>query len=238
MESSSKGKLFLIPTVISAGTERKVIAPIILESLKTINYFLVEEVRTARRYLSSLNIYESIEDLQFQVLNKDTKEEALEKFFEPVLSGHNLGILSESGCPGVADPGAIAVNYAHRKKIKVIPIVGPSSLLLALMASGLNGQQFAFHGYLPIDAKEAARKIKELEKESELKNQTQIFIETPYRNNQIVKHLTGSLKGDTQLCIAVDLTGENEFVETKLASAWKKNMPLLPKEPAVFLFLA
>jgi len=238
MESSSKGKLFLIPTVISVGTERKVIAPIILESLKTINYFLVEEVRTARRYLSSLKIYESIEDLQFQVLNKDTKEEALEKFFEPVLSGHNLGILSESGCPGVADPGAIAVNYAHRKKIKVIPIVGPSSLLLALMASGLNGQQFAFHGYLPIDAKEAVRKIKELEKESELKNQTQIFIETPYRNNQIVKHLTGSLKGDTQLCIAVDLTGENEFVETKLASAWKKNMPLLPKEPAVFLFLA
>jgi len=234
----SVGNLFLIPTIISEGTEREVTPPIVLEKLKSIRHFLAEDVRTARRYLSSLKIYESIESLNFSVLNKDTKETEIEKMFAPVFSGEHLGVLSESGCPGVADPGSLAVNFAHRKKITVIPLVGPSSILLALMASGLNGQQFAFHGYLPIDPKECSQKIKALEKESSSKGQTQIFIETPFRNNQVLKNLLQSLGGKTQLSIALDLTGKNEFIKTQKVSEWKKNIPQLPKEPAVLLFLS
>jgi len=234
----SVGKLFLIPTIISEGTERTVIPPIVSEKLKSIRHFLAEDVRTARRYLSSLKIYERIESLNFSVLNKDTKESEIEKMFEPVFVGDHLGVLSESGCPGVADPGSLAVNFAHRKNIRVIPLVGPSSILLALMASGLNGQQFAFHGYLPIDAKECLQKIKTLEKESTSKNQTQIFIETPFRNNQVLKNILQSLNGSTLLSIALDLTGKNEFIKTQSVSEWKKNIPQLPKEPAVLLFLS
>ncbi|MGC4022510.1 MAG: SAM-dependent methyltransferase [Cyclobacteriaceae bacterium] len=234
----SSGKLFLVPTVIADGTENKTIPPIIFESIKTIQHFLVEDVRTARRYLSSLKIYSSIEELKFNVLNKDTEEKELKEMFEPIFSGNDMGIISESGCPGVADPGALAVDYAHKKNIQVVPLVGPSSILLALMASGLNGQQFAFHGYLPIDPKECAQKIKQLEKESAQKDQTQIFIETPYRNNQVLKHLLDSLSNSVRLCIALDLTGKKEFVRTQTANDWKKNIPNLPKEPSVFLFLA
>ena|SRR5258707_15142192 len=233
----SKGKLFLIPTII-AEDAADTIPSSVLESIKLINHFLAEDTRTARRFLSSLNIYESIEPLQFYTLNKDTKEGELAEMFVPLFSGQNMGCLSESGCPGVADPGALAVNFAHQKNIQVVPLVGPSSILLALMASGLNGQQFAFHGYLPIDSKEASQKIKALEKESSQKNQTQIFIETPYRNNQILKHLIESLHSTTQLCVALDLTGKSEFIKTKTVGEWKTNTPSLPKEPAVFLFLA
>jgi len=234
----SVGHLFLIPTIISEGTENEVIAPIIAEKLKLIHHFLAEDLRTSRRYLSSLKIYESIESLNFSMLNKDTRIEDIEEMFTPVFSGHHLGILSESGCPGIADPGAMAVSYAHQKKIKVIPLVGPSSILLALMASGLNGQQFAFHGYLPIDGKACIQKINALEKESSAKNQTQIFIETPYRNNQVLKNLLHSLHGTTLLSIALDLTGKNEFIKTQPVHEWKKDTPQLPKEPAVILFLS
>ena len=185
-----------------------------------------------------MKIYESIESLNFTVLNKNTKETEIEKMFAPVFAGEHLGILSESGCPGVADPGSLAVNFAHRKNIRVIPFVGPSSILLALMASGLNGQQFAFHGYLPIDSKECSQKIKTLEKESSSRGQTQIFIETPFRNNQVLKNLLQSLNDSTQLSIALDLTGKNEFIKTQSVSEWKKNIPQLPKEPAVLLFLS
>jgi len=234
----STGHLFLIPTIISEGTEREVIPPAGFEKLKLIRHFLAEDIRTARRYLSSLKIYESIESLNFSILDKDTQGEALEKMFAPVFSGNHLGILSESGCPGIADPGAMAVSFAHQKNIKVIPLVGPSSILLALMASGLNGQQFAFHGYLPIEAKACVQKIMTLEVESTAKNQTQIFIETPYRNNQLLKNLMASLRSTTLLCIALDLTGKNEFIKTQSVREWKGNPPTLPKEPAVILFLS
>ncbi len=232
----SKGKLFLVPTVISEGA-LETIPSSVTDALKNLNHFLVEDVRTARRFLSSLKIYASIESLHFSVLNKDTKDVELKEMFAPIFSGENMGVLSESGCPGVADPGALAVNFAHQKNIQVVPLVGPSSILLALMASGLNGQQFAFHGYLPIDSKEVSQKIKTLEKESAQKNQTQIFIETPYRNNQLLKHMVDSLNPNTRLCIAVDLTGKNEFVKTLAVADWRKNIPTLVKEPAVFLFL-
>jgi 16S rRNA (cytidine1402-2'-O)-methyltransferase len=230
------GKLFLIPNLIAEGTQQ-VIPPSVLEALPSLQYFLAEDVRTARRFLSGLKIYERIESLQFEVLNKDTTQVGLGELMKPLLEGKNVGVISESGCPGVADPGALAVAYAHQHGIQVVPLVGPSSILLALMASGLNGQRFAFHGYLPIDVKEAVKTIKELEKESQQKNQTQLFIETPYRNNQVLDHLLNSLKNETQLSIALDLTGIHEFIQTKSVGQWKKNKPALLKEPAVFSFL-
>jgi 16S rRNA (cytidine1402-2'-O)-methyltransferase len=233
-----KGVLYLVPSSIAEETQQFVIPEHVRQALPGIRHFLAEDVRTARRFLSSLKLYASIEPLQFEVLNKDTKPAELKALFQPVLEGHNLGVISESGCPGVADPGALAVKYAHEQGIQVAPLVGPSSLLLALMGSGLNGQRFTFHGYLPIDSKEAATAIKTLEKESQNRRQTQLFIETPYRNNAMLKNLLQNLQDDTLLCIAVDLTGKEESIKTLPVSKWKNLRPELPKVPAVFLFLA
>jgi 16S rRNA (cytidine1402-2'-O)-methyltransferase len=234
----NKGNLFLIPTIIAANTLDAVVPPEVKRRLMDIRHFLAEDIRTARRYLGSLKIYPGIESLSFFVLDKNTKEAELDPFFAPVFEGKHLGVLSESGCPGIADPGAIAVRFAHRNGIKVVPMVGPSSVLLSLMASGLNGQQFAFQGYLPIQTGPAAKTIRELEKESRSKNQTQIFIETPYRNNALLANLLKHLTPETSLCIAVDVTGENEFILTQSVKKWRGKVPTLPKNPAVFLFLA
>lgn len=235
---TSKGKLILIPSIIAEGTQHKVIPPQVKNELKGVHHFIVENIRTARRYLSSLGIYDSIQDLTFHVLDKDTKEAELAELFRPVYDGQNLGVLSESGCPGIADPGALAVKYAHEHNITVLPLVGPSSILLALISSGLNGQQFAFHGYLPIEAKEREKAIRECEKESLHKRQTQIFIETPYRNTTLFQSLLKNLRGETKLCIAIDLTGEHELIETLSVKEWKLKAIDLPKLPAIFLFLA
>jgi 16S rRNA (cytidine1402-2'-O)-methyltransferase len=233
-----KGVLYLVPSSIAEETQQTVIPEHVRQALPGIRHFLAEDIRTARRFLSSLKLYASIEPLQFEVLNKDTKPAELKALFQPLLEGHNLGVISESGCPGVADPGALAVKYAHEQGIQVAPLVGPSSLLLALMGSGLNGQRFTFHGYLPIDSREAAAAIKTLEKESQSRRQTQLFIETPYRNNAMLKNLLQNLQDDTLLCIAVDLTGKEESIKTLPVSKWKNLRPELPKVPAVFLFLA
>ena len=158
--------------------------------------------------------------------------------FEPLLKGSNLGVISESGCPGIADPGALAVKFAHENEIQVIPLVGPSSIFLALMGSGLNGQKFAFHGYLPIEAKECANVIRNLEKESSERNQTQVFIETPYRNNHLKALLFKTLKSETLLCIAIDITGAGERIQTFPVKKWKSMTFDIPKAPAVFLFLS
>ena len=235
---NNKGNLFLIPTIIAANTHEAVVPPDVKTVLKGIRHFLAEDVRTARRYLGSLKVYDSIESLSFSVLDKSTKEAELEPLFAPVFGGRHLGVLSESGCPGIADPGAIAVRFAHRNEIRVIPLVGPSSVFLSLMASGLNGQHFAFHGYLPIQSGPAAKAIRELERESRVRNQTQIFIETPYRNNALLANLLKHLTPDTSLCLAVDVTGENEFILTRTVMEWRLKVPTLPKNPAVFLFLA
>lgn len=229
--------LYLIPNVIAEAT-LEVIPQQVIKILPAISNFLVEDVRTARRYLSSLKIYPSIEALHFEVLNKDTPATQLATLMAPLSAGLNLGVLSESGCPGVADPGAQAVRYAHQHGIRVVPLVGPSSILLSLMASGLNGQQFAFHGYLPVDAVALSQKIKELERESKLKNQTQVFIETPYRNNTIFECLLKTLQMETQLTVALEVTGISESIQTRSVNEWKKNKPNWPKSPAVFLFLA
>lgn len=230
-------KLYLIPNIIADDTQTSVIPPLVLDALPQIKYFLAEDIRTARRFLSSLKVYPSIETLHFEVLNKETPFEKLGELMKPLAHGYNLGVISESGCPGVADPGALAAAYAHKYNIEVIPLVGPSSILLALMASGLNGQQFAFHGYLPIDAKEAAQKIKDLERESKTKKQTQIFIETPYRNNAVFEHLIKNLHSDTRLTIAIDLTGKNQYIRTLNVEEWRREKQSWPKAPAVFLFL-
>ena len=235
---AGKGKLFLIPTIIAEDTVQVVIPQQVLIALKDIRFFLAENPRTARRYLSSLKIYDAIESLTFEVLNKETKEAELSALMAPSIDGFNIGVISESGCPGVADPGSMAVRFAHQNGISVVPLVGPSSIVLALMASGLNGQSFAFHGYLPVEAKEAARAIRELEKESSVKHQTQLFIETPYRNNHVLDHLLTSLKPTSILSIALDLTGQNQFIQTKTVKEWKVNKPSLPKEPAIFSFIA
>jgi len=235
---AAKGKLILIPTIIADETQNEVIPIMVRNELPTIQHFLVEDVRTARRFLSSLKIYTSIETLDFKVLDKETTQAEMPQLFQPIYNGNNVGVLSESGLPGIADPGSMAVKYAHEHEIKVLPLVGPSSIFLALMASGLNGQKFAFHGYLPIEVKERDKAIHEYERESGLKNQTQIFIETPYRNSSLHNSLLKILKPETQLCIAMDLTGTNEFIRTLSIREWKVKSIDLPKVPAIFLFLA
>lgn len=232
-----KGNLFILPTILADGTQHEVIPISVANAIKNIHYYLCENIRTARRYVSSLKVHESIESLQFVLLDKDTPISLLPTLFVPILEGRNIGLLSESGCPGVADPGATAVAYAHTNNIRVIPLVGPSSILLALMASGLNGQHFAFHGYLPIDSKEAAITIKNLERESREKNQTQIFIETPHRNNALMAHLLKSLLPDTKLCVAVNLTSAAEKITSLEIRQWKKLQPSFEKVPAIYLFL-
>lgn len=224
--------LFLIPSPIAEGNS---VAPSVIEAIKPLRYFLAENIRTSRRFLSSLKIYSSMEALHFETLDKDTPEEALPLLMKPLLRGFDMGLLSEAGCPGIADPGAIAVAFAHRHAIKVAPLAGASSITLALMASGLNGQCFAFHGYLPVETAALAAQLKTLEKESAQKRQTQIFIETPYRTTSLLQHLLKILKPSTRLCVAGDLTGQ-EFIQTKKVKDWK--MPDLGKTPAVFLFLA
>lgn len=232
------GKLFLIPTTIAEGTHKSVLTEQTRSGLTGIRFFLAENLRTARRYLSSLQLYASIEELDFKVLDKDTSVETVRELLGPLLEGHNVGVISESGCPGVADPGALAVRVAHENSIKVVPLVGPSSILLALMASGLNGQRFAFNGYLPVDGPEVAKAIRDFEKESKLKSQTQIFIETPYRNKSLMQSLLKYLSENTLLTVALDITGASEFIKTTTVKSWKKTTSELPKLPAVYLFLA
>lgn len=237
-DNATTGKLYLIPTIISDDTQTLVLPPGLLQVLPRINHFLVENVRTARRFLSSLKVYPSIEPLQFEVLDKETQLVAIKDMFSPVFKGNDMGVLSESGCPGIADPGALAVSFAHAHGITVVPLVGPSSILLALMASGLNGQRFAFHGYLPVQEGALVSAVRELERESSKRNQTQIFIETPYRNNRLLAALVKSLRPDTELCVALDLTGAGEKIRTAKVSAWKAERADFPKLPSVFLFLA
>lgn len=234
----NKGTLYLIPTVIAEGTENNVIAPEVRAILPHLGYFLAENVRTARRFLSALKIFPSIEALHFSTLDKDVNEQEVKQLMQPIFNGHSIGVLSESGCPGVADPGALAAKYAHAHGIRVVPLVGPSSILLALMGSGLNGQRFAFHGYLPVDQHDLVRSIRELERESKARNQTQIVIETPYRNASLFKNLLSTLHAETLLTIAANLTAVDAKLQTKRVSDWKKHPATLDRIPCVFLFLA
>ena len=234
----NKGTLYLIPSELAPASGHAYITEELKSVVKSIQHFAVENVRTSRRFVSSLKLGLVIESLDFKVLSKKTKPLEIKDILSPLFDGHNVGILSEAGCPGVADPGSEAVKMAHNFGIKVVPLVGPSSILLALMGSGLNGQSFAFHGYLPIAPQELGKKVALLESESRKNAVTQIFIETPYRNNKLASMLVQRLSNDTMLCIAKNLTAEDQWIETKAVKDWKDNLPELHKIPAVFLFLA
>lgn len=231
------GKLYLIPTLLADGTQADVLPQLLTSTVGRLTYFLCEDVRSARRFVSNLKVVSSVEALRFEKLDKDTPESDLPELMAPIHKGIDIGVMSEAGCPGVADPGALAVAYAQKNNIVVVPLVGPSSLLLALMASGLNGQRFAFQGYLPIDAQEATAAIQVLERESGSKGQTQIFIETPHRNNRTLDLLLKTLKPTTQLCLGINLTAPDASVLTRTVSDWRQEKPHLEKVPVTFLFL-
>jgi 16S rRNA (cytidine1402-2'-O)-methyltransferase len=231
-----RGKLYLIPSVLGEGKVNNVIPAGIIDIIKTIKYFIVEKPRTARRFLVELGIKPPFDNLTFYTLDEHTRQDELESFLDPIPEA-NIGLLSEAGVPCVADPGEKIVRLAHLKNISVIPLVGPSSVLLALMASGLNGQNFAFNGYLPIQRNQRITKIKQLEARSFNENQSQIFIETPYRNNQVFKDIISSCSQVTQLCIATNLTLPDEQVRTLTIYEWKKQQVDLNRKPTVFILL-
>ena len=231
-----RGKLYLIPSTIGAESTSNVIPSGIIEIISTIKYFIVEKPRTARRFLIQLGIKPPFDDLTFYTLDKHTRQDEISGFLEPV-SGADIGLLSEAGVPCVADPGAEIVRLAHLKNISVIPLVGPSSILLALMASGLNGQNFAFNGYLPIQRNERIKRISQLEKRSYNENQSQILIETPYRNNQVFKDIISCCNQDTLLCVATNLTMTDEQIRTMSIKEWKKQQVDINKKPTVFILL-
>jgi 16S rRNA (cytidine1402-2'-O)-methyltransferase len=197
--------------------------------------FLVENLRTARRYISSLKLGINLEEVHMEILDKNTAPESINRLLQPLFKGADIGILSEAGCPGIADPGALAVAHAHTRGIQVVPLSGPSSMFLALMGSGFSGQSFAFHGYLPIDKKERAAALKKLEAESLREKRAQIFMETPFRNNQLLEDLTRTLSPQTKLCIAKNLTANDELIQTKSIQDWKKSPIDLHKIPTVFI---
>ncbi len=229
-----KGVLYLIPVVI-ADEANSTIPEQVRSTIKKLDSFLVENLRTARRYISSLKLDITIEELEFRELNKNTSDTEVYQLMQPLLQGKCIGVLSESGCPGVADPGAKAVSFAHKHKVQVVPLVGPSSILLALMASGLNGQKFSFHGYLPIKTTELRPVIQDLELSSSHKGFAHIFIEAPYRNQQLFKNLLQIAHGETLLCVARDLTGREEFVRTMPIRKWKEENIKLHKIPTIFI---
>ncbi|MCP1380843.1 SAM-dependent methyltransferase [Runella salmonicolor] len=229
-------KLFLIPTPLADDTSADVLSAQVSESVKNLDVFFAENLRTARRFISGLKLGKVIDTLTFYDLNKETPEaETLAQLKALLKEGKNAGVLSEAGCPGVADPGATAVKIAHQLNIEVVPLVGPSSLLLALMASGLNGQSFVFHGYLPIERAQRVKTIKYLEKEAMSRKQTQLFIETPYRNNQVMEDLLIHCEPTTRLCVACNLTAPDGFVKTLFVKDWKNKTYDLHRKPTVFL---
>jgi 16S rRNA (cytidine1402-2'-O)-methyltransferase len=230
-----KGKLFLIPNVLAENTAEHIISPQIREVISHTKVYLVENLRTARRYISSLKLGVNIEELHMEILDKDTAPETINRLMQPLLNGADVGIISEAGCPGIADPGALAVAHAHVKGIQVVPLSGPSSMFMALMASGFSGQSFAFHGYLPIDKKEKTAALRKLETESTREKRAQIFMETPFRNNQLLEDILSTLAPQTKLCIAKNLTASDEMVLTKTVDEWKKLPIDLHKIPTVFI---
>jgi len=229
------GTLYLIPVPLAENSSAKSFTPYLVETINHINEYIVENSKTARRFLKEAGLKTPQSELVVHDYGKHNRGSNINEFFTGLLAGKDVGLMSEAGCPGIADPGSEIVAYAHQKGIKVVPLVGPSSILLALMASGFNGQSFTFHGYLPIDKLQRANKIKELEGLAERHSQTQLFIETPFRNNPMLEEILRSCKSETKLCIACDLTSEDEFVQTKNIKDWRLKVPELHKKPCIFL---
>ncbi len=229
------GPLYLIPTRLGDNAPLEVLPISVKKIIETVDDYIVENEKTARRFIKKISSGKSQAALTIHILNKYTQESELPSFLNACLSGRPVGLLSEAGCPGIADPGADIVKIAHEQEIKVIPLVGPSSILLALMSSGMNGQSFTFNGYLPIDKAERRSKLKKLEKQSFDLNQSQIFIETPYRNNKMLQDICTSLGANTRVCVACDITLPTEYIKTKSVKEWKQENVDLHKRPAIFI---
>ncbi len=233
------GTLYLIPVTLGDNHIARALPLEVLHLAQTLENFVVESEKSARSFLSAIKTVKPVRDLTLTLLNEHTEDKALPDLLKPLLAGDDVGLMSDAGCPGVADPGAKLVALAHQKNIKVVPFVGPSSILLSLMASGLNGQKFAFLGYLPIDKTQRIQKLKEIEKRSLTHQETQLLIETPYRNQAMLEAILNTCQANTKLCIACDISLKTEFIATKTIAHWKKNaLPDLHKRPAIFLLLA
>jgi len=231
-----KGKLYLIPTTLGDNEPLEVLPYAVKQVIESCIYFIVENEKSARRFIKKITPKKSQSDLQIYLLNKYSNDLEIQDYLDVCEDGINIGLLSEAGVPVVADPGSSIVALAHQKNIRVVPLVGPSSIIMALMASGLNGQNFTFNGYLPIDSKERKSTIKQLERLSKEKNQSQIFIETPYRNEKMFSDLVQTLTPSTKLCIAADITLNTEFIKTFDAKTWKSFKKInLHKRPAIFI---
>ena len=231
---SEKGKLYLIPTYLDETNDHQVIAPIVIDVIRNTRFFLVENVRTARRYISSLKLGIDISELSFEEITKSTSQTEIISLMNPLKSGNSLGLISEAGLPAIADPGKLAVAYAHNNSIEVVPLPGASSIIQALIASGFNGQAFCFHGYLPIDAKSRKATLQKIEKDASQTGFTQLFMETPYRNQKLLEDMLRLLSRDSRLLIATCITGSNEFIRTKSIGYWQKNLPDIHKKPTIF----
>jgi len=237
--ATSPGTLYLIPCTLGDTPAAQVLPQHVIDIARRLRHFVVEQPKTARQFLAALKPEQPIQSLHFATLNEHTAPEELAGLLAPLLAGEDAGILSEAGCPGIADPGADLVGLAHRNGIRVVPLVGPSSILLALMASGLNGQRFTFHGYLPVEDTERNKAIAALEAESAKRKQTQLFIETPYRNEKLFGALLVRCRPQTLLCVATDLTLTGESIRTRSIAQWKSQpAPQFNKHPSLFLLLA
>jgi len=234
IQAQKSGKLFLIPTYLSTDNTPDILAPIIHELIKNTKHYLVENARTSRRFISSLKLGVDIESLRIHKLDKNTGTKELYELLKPLKEGVDVGLMSEAGLPAIADPGQVAVSMAHQLKIPVVPLPGPSSIIQALIASGFDGQKFTFHGYLPIDKSKRKTTLLNIEKTVEKTGYTQIFMETPYRNNALIESLTGVLKRSTYLSIASGITSNSEFIYTALISKWKNEKVRIDKIPAIF----
>lgn len=231
----AQGKIYLFPSLLAPVAPEQVLPQHNIELIAGVKYFVVEELRTVRRFLKACDKAIDIDALHFDVLNEHTAAEAVEAMLAPALDGHDIGVVSEAGCPAVADPGADLVAAAQRRGLEVVPLVGPSSILLALMGSGFNGQSFAFEGYLPIDGHKRAQTLKRMERDIAARHQTQIFIETPYRNNKLVAELASCLPGQLLLCVAADITAPSQQIVTRPLSWWKTAKYDFNRRPAIFL---
>lgn len=233
---NSKGILYLIPTTLGDTAETADVLPVkVNEVINSTDEYIVENEKSARQFLKKMGLKKPLQEIVLYPLNQHTEAHEVSAYLKNLNEGKNIGVISEAGCPGIADPGAEVVRLAHQQHIRVVPLVGPSSILLALMASGFNGQSFTFHGYLPKERPDRIRKIKELERTAGQKKQTQIFIETPYRNMHLLEDVLANCEGSTLLCIACDITLPTEMIQTKTVAAWKKALPDLNKRPAIFL---
>ena len=236
MESANiEPALYLLPVTLGDTDINKVFPSHNKDIILSIKHFIVEDVRSARRFLKKVESSIVIDELTFYPLNKHTSSEDISGYLKPLFEGNSMGVISEAGCPAVADPGADVVAIAQRKNLKVVPLVGPSSIILSVMGSGFNGQSFAFHGYLPIEPGERIKRLKELEHRIYSENQTQLFIETPYRNNKMMEDIMKACKPQTKLCIAANITCEGEYIKTKTLKEWKGKLPDLSKIPCIFL---